>query len=142
MNQDRPIPSIGDCLGMWKEVDFALQEGEWPETAAIPQKLDDLNFYRSDLFEWSSPFVLGGFLAWSLFSGGAYERHAAGAVDAKRLGDGAAGEMVCDDYESTPVFMANVAWSDFFMDVAWDSTWVVIDAKRRLVHVILATDTD
>lgn len=110
---------------------------------SLPYKLDkSLNFYSDKTFAWSSPFVLGGNMAWALSSGGAYERHSRGAVDAKKLADLAANEMIHDDYDNILVFESHLPWSSFFMDVAWDGTWVIIDKLKRFVHVLIATDTD
>jgi hypothetical protein len=108
----------------------------------MPDKLADLNFYSQSVFSWSSPFLLGGQLAWVLAQGGAYEKHTAGPVDAKRLGDAAAIELVHDDYDQVVVFESHVGWSEFFCNVAWDYTWIVIDKPRRLIHALIATDTD
>ena|SRR5947207_455957 len=110
--------------------------------SAIPQQLRPLNFYGLTVFEWSSPFMLAGSLAWVLASGGPYERHRGGSTDAKRIADAAAEEVLLTDYDSPLLFISHVAWSDFFLDVAWDSAWVLVHQQRRLVHVILATDTD
>lgn len=108
----------------------------------LPMKIDDLNFYSRGIFEPSSPFVMGGLLAWTLFCGGAYSLNPASAREAKQLSDSAAEELIGDAYDSTLLYKCDSAWSDFFHDVAWDSTWVLIVPKDRLIHVILATDTD
>lgn len=110
--------------------------------AAISQELRPLNFYSRKVFEWSSPFMLAGDLACTLASGGAYGKHAEGSADAKRIADAAADEMLNHDYDSTLLFNSHVAWSDFFRDVAWDNTWVLVHKQQGLAHVILATDTD
>jgi hypothetical protein len=108
----------------------------------IPQRLAPLNFYSKDVFEWSSPFLLGGSLAWTLSSGGAYERHQKGVNDAKRIGDAASDDLIASDYESPLLFVSHKAWSDFFFDVAWDHCWLLIHPPQNLIHTILATDTD
>lgn len=109
---------------------------------AIPQQLRPVNFSSNDVFEWSSPLMLSGSLAWALAAGGAYQRHQAGTLDAKRLADAAAEELLVSDYDSALLFISHVAWSDFFFDVAWDSTWVLINTARQTVNVLLGTDTD
>lgn len=108
----------------------------------LPYKIADLNFYDETIFKWSSPFMLGGSMAWALSSGGAYKRHATGSVDAKKIADNAASSLINDQYDEILVFESHSAWSDFYMDVAWDRCWVVIDKTKRLVHVLMATDTD
>lgn len=111
-----------------------------PLRERMPEPLLDLNFYSLDVLGESSPFLLGGSLAWALSSGGAYSRHGRGPVDAKRLADAAAAELVRDRYDEVHVFESGEAWSKFFRDVAWDRTWIVVD--EHLVHVLCATDTD
>ena len=59
-----------------------------------------------------------------------------------QLGMTAAEVLLEGDFEEPTVFVSESAWSSFFFDVAWDSTVMVIDAKRRRLDVLLAKDTD
>jgi hypothetical protein len=86
--------------------------------------------------------MFAGSLAWVLAKGGAYKRHAQGSMDAKRLADDAADELIATDYDGSLLFSSNAPWSDFFFDVAWDYTWVLIHPSQKRIHVLLATDTD
>ena len=108
----------------------------------FPYQLNDYNFFSHDLFDWSSPFLFGGLLAWALSSGGAYHRHPLGPVDAKMKGDAVARELVGDAYDEVLLFQSHAPWSTFFWDVAWDYTWIVINKEHRHIYVIIATDTD
>lgn len=108
----------------------------------IPYKLAPLNFYERSIFEWCTPFQLGGNLSALIFSGGAYSSSTGYGPEARRLGEGAAAELLAGDYEQTLFFQSHAAWSDFFMDIAWDYTAIVLSKPSRLVHVILATDLD
>jgi hypothetical protein len=108
----------------------------------FPHALRDLNFFDQQIFSFASPFQLGGGLAWMLSAGGAYQRFERGGVEAKRLGEEAAAEMLDASYDGPLAFQSGIAWSEFFLDVAWDHTFLVIDRKRRIVHALLATDTD
>ena len=105
-----------------------------------------LNYYAShgeqSIFGHESPFLLAGSLAWIHFSGGAYSRSQGLGVRSKHLGDAAANELLEDDFEDTLCFKSYARWSDFFWGVAWDYTFIVISKKRRLIHCMLATDTD
>lgn len=105
-------------------------------------KLTDIDEDSNKIFEWSSPFVLGGSLAWVLDSGGPYQKPNWGGAKSKELGENAALELISDDYEESLVFEGHSAWCGFFFDVAWDYTWVVLNKKTRLLHVLMATDTD
>ncbi len=108
----------------------------------IPYQPASLNYFEKSLFESESPFLLGGGLSQLLFHGGAYSRSAGYGSEARRLGEAVAAELLAGDYEETIVARCQSAWSDFFMDVAWDFTAVVVSKPRRLIHTILATDTD
>lgn len=44
--------------------------------------------------------------------------------------------------ELCTVLLANTAWCEFFFDVAWDRSVVIVNATRNQVSVLLATDTD
>ena len=105
-----------------------------------------LNYFASHgplvVFGHSSPFHLAGDLASLHFSGGAYSQSHGLGTRSKQLGDAAALDLLADDFEDSMCFTSGIRWSDFFMDVAWDYTTVVISRSRRLIHCLLATDTD
>ena len=108
----------------------------------MPEPLADLKFYSNDVFQDSSPFLLGGSTGRALYAGGAYKRHPDGPVHAKELGDRLANEWVDDRYDEVLVYESYAPWSSFFLDVAWDITWVAFDKGQRVVHVICGTDSD
>lgn len=108
----------------------------------MSEDLTDLNFYSEEIFSYSSPFMLGGAFAWTLSAGGAYQKYPAGGADAKQIGESAANELIQNDFDNTLVYESNADWSDFFCDVAWDFTWIVLHKKTRVIHVLVATDTD
>lgn len=110
--------------------------------AAFSFVVKDLNFYSTDLFSFHGSFMLGGSLAWVLSSGGPYHHFDRGGREAKRLGEEAAVEMIGGDFDHALVYHSDIPWSDFFHDVGLDHTYVAIDRRSRLVHVLLATDTD
>lgn len=108
----------------------------------FPYRVHDLNFFDATVFSHSSPFVLGGSLAWVLAAGGAYRHFERGGAEAMSIATEAAIELLDHSYESSLVYHSKAAWCDFFMDVAWDHSFIVLDRKRRMVHGLLATDTD
>ena len=108
----------------------------------FPHRVHDLNFYDSKIFSFTSPFHLGGSLAWMLSMGGAYHQFERGGIEAKHIGEEAALELLGGSYDHSLAFDCGTAWSDFFHDVAWDHTFIVIDQKSRIIHTLLATDTD
>lgn len=59
-----------------------------------------------------------------------------------KLSESVAGELIQDRYSDVQVYVNPAAWSDYFYDVIWDSTWLLIDRSRRFIHILCATDTD
>ncbi len=105
-------------------------------------KLGDVDEDSNKCFEWSSPFVLAGSLARVLDCGGPYLKPNWGGAKSKELAEKAALELIANDYEESLVFECNSAWCSFFFGVAWDYTWVVLNKRTRLLHVLMATDSD
>lgn len=131
---------VGISIMRWGSlVNFGKPAGQ---KEVFPHALRDLNFYDQNYFSFGSPFQLGGGLAWMLSAGGAYRCFERGGIEAKRLGEEAAAEMLAASYDDALAFQCGAAWSDFFLEVAWDHTFLVVDRKRRIVHALLATDTD
>ncbi len=93
------------------------------------------------VFEPVDVFELASFLAKTLHTGGAYTRSPNSTTRAFALGTAFAQELL----ESEPgaaAYIAYVAWCEFFLDVAWDCTVVVVSPQAKRVKVLLATDTD
>jgi hypothetical protein len=111
-----------------------------PGNAAGPDQLIEYNDYTRDIFVWSSPLLLAGSIARALAEGGAYAKLP--GIRAKQLGDAFAHRLLQDRYEDFLLFESGVAWSNFFHDIAWDGTWVLIDKRNHLIHILMATDTD
>lgn len=93
-------------------------------------------------FQWASSFSLAGELALALYNGGAYHRPAGTGADEMRLAGQVTLELFGGRYSEVLTFVNHGAWTPFFHDVAWDFTWLLLDKRERLVHVLCATDTD
>lgn len=104
--------------------------------------LENVDDELNQKFEWSSPLLMPGYMAWTLDSGGAYERPKVSALQIRDMADAAVDAMIDGKYENCLFFHSNAPWTAFFMDVAWDHTWVLTQINERVVHIILATDTD
>ena len=102
----------------------------------------DINLSAADVFVCIETSTLGETLASALTYGGAYQTHAAGPLDAKVKGDAAAKELIGAHGAQVQVYTCNLAWCDFFWDVLWDWTWVIIDPAARRIHLICTTDSD
>jgi hypothetical protein len=125
--------------------EMGLFEKFWkkPEVQeTIPYKLRDVNFYSLEVFKGNSPFMLAGSLAWCLADGGAYGSNLKPALEIKSLADRAAEEMIQSDYDNSKLYASCTAWSDFFLGVAWDYSWVLLNQRNRMLQVLMATDTD
>jgi hypothetical protein len=96
--------------------------------------------YKS--FEMISAFSLGGSMAEAIKWGGAYLKTNFHGFEIKKIGENAATELLKNNFDDTIVCSSNEPWCDFFFDVAWDFTWVVINKSNRNMHIIMATDTD
>ena len=114
---------------------------------SVPEVKQHFNINEMDenpnkAFNQTSPFTLGGSLAWILHAGGAYEQPKWNGKKSKAIGEKAAVSLINDDYENTLVYESGCAWCDLFYDVAWDSTFIVLNKKERQLHILTATDTD
>lgn len=105
---------------------------------------DEIKFNLTEeiQWEWSSPYLLDGDIARTLKSGGAYDKFSGTGKEAKTLAQQFCEDLFEDRYEDIIVFKIRSAWSDWFYDVAWDQTWIVIDKKDLIIWAILLTDTD
>ena len=114
------------------------------QNATIKQTLKLNEVYEDSYksFEMTSAFSLGGCMAEALKWGGAYKKVNYNGVEIKKNSESAATELLNNNFDDTIVCVSNEPWCDFFFDVAWDFTWVVINTSNRNIHIILATDTD
>jgi hypothetical protein len=51
-------------------------------------------------------------------------------------------DLVGDRHEQFRVFQSEAPWTPWFLDVAWDHTWILADYERLRVSVLCKTDTD
>ncbi|QDT14506.1 hypothetical protein [Alienimonas californiensis] len=126
----------------WEEIDFPkrlLQSSV--VTAALPEVCDspvDDPFG----FEWGSAFTFAGELAQTLAQGGAYVKHAGGPGEAWEIADEFRTRTFGDRFEEVLILKSWRPWSAWFCDVAWDSTWLILDKRFVEVSVLAVTDTD
>ncbi|MBC7773280.1 MAG: hypothetical protein H7210_12350 [Pyrinomonadaceae bacterium] len=90
------------------------------------------------------PILLDGTLALRLVQGGAYQSLRGREVEAKRLGTEAAKFLTSGhlDRDSVLIYQTFESWSDWFLDVAWDSTLFVFEKRTRRFSILAGTDTD
>jgi hypothetical protein len=102
----------------------------------------NIDFSAADVFVCTETSRLGETLTSALTYGGAYQTYAAGPLDAKAKGEAAADELIGMHADRVRVYTCKLAWCDFFWDVLWDWTWVIIDPAARRIHLICTTDSD
>ena len=93
------------------------------------------------VIEEVAPFNLPGCLATILQNGGAYSKSNSSMVDFY-TGLNAALDLTDGNLNNGMIWFSRIAWSDFFMDVAWDKTIIVYKPKTDDLEIIFATDTD
>lgn len=86
--------------------------------------------------------MLDGSIAAQILWGGAYEGFKERPVIAKQLAVNVCQYMFQDRYEDIKVIESYRPWTDWFYDVAWDVTWMVLDSREQKMWFICATDTD
>ncbi len=86
--------------------------------------------------------VLDGLWAHLISGGGAYQRFAGTAREAKTLAAAAVDALVGDRFEDFRVDITHDAWTPWFHGVAWDSTYVLTDLRDAQITVLCITDTD
>lgn len=59
-----------------------------------------------------------------------------------RTSAGACEAHFADRLEDVEVFHSYKPWSRWFYDVAWDSTWLLVDRRFQVVTILAVTDTD
>ncbi len=102
----------------------------------------NLDLSADDVFICADASELGESFTSALTYGGAYQIHAEGELDAQAKGEAAAKELVGASEDQVRVYTCQLPWCDFFWDVLWDWTWVVIDPVARRIHLLCTTDSD
>ena len=165
LDQVRAAYVNGGCLfGRWRATHYA-DETAWfaarnrLEEYELLRLLFDSPAVRSDLSalkiprtldrvpgglteQWAGPLCLDGLLAAVIVTGGAYRRFEGPAARAKALAARAVQVLVQDRYEDFRLDTTDRAWTPWFRDVAWDSTYVLTDRANAEITVLCITDTD
>jgi hypothetical protein len=93
-------------------------------------------------FKRNNAFTLDGDLGFTLFQGGAYEGFKGTAIEAKQLGKDLCDQLFGDRLDQISVYKTELAWTDWFHDVAWDMTWFIVDRRDCRIWLLCLTDTD
>jgi hypothetical protein len=109
----------------------------------VAEQISRLGRIGSEVVEHFTPadvFELSSHLGRMLHQGGAYSTASKPVAPSIALGTACAQALM--DGEDARAFTANTVWCQFFHDVAWDQSVVVVVPSRQRVKVLLATDTD
>lgn len=154
----------GYLLGQWRAVEYS-DVAQW---FISRNRLDEYELFRllftSDIVRRTLPdlavpatlgsdvgglqqhaagaLVLDGLWAHLITGGGAYHRFAGTAREAKTLAAAAVDALVGGRFEDFRVDITHDAWTPWFHDVAWDSTYVLTDLRNAQITVLCITDTD
>jgi hypothetical protein len=101
-----------------------------------------VGFENRPAFEWGNSFTFAGELASVLFRGGAYSVSDGTGVSEMQLSTEVANELIQGRYTDIYAYTNHAPWTEFFFDVAWDCTWLLLDRSLRKIHLLFATDTD
>jgi hypothetical protein len=93
-------------------------------------------------FEWGNSLTLDGEIAQVLVQGGAYEKFAGPAHEAKEIARRFCEAVFGDRFAEVQIYKSYKPWSGWFYDVAWDGTWLGFDKRLVKVWLICVTDTD
>jgi hypothetical protein len=127
---------------LWNEIEFPEHFLKSPAvTALLPELCKDT---RSDSFEFEqiSAFSFAGDLAQTLSQGGAYNKHQPGPGDASAIAERFQQTLFGDRFDEMLALKSFKPWSAWFFDIAWDSTWLILDKRHSKVCLLAVTDTD
>jgi hypothetical protein len=90
-------------------------------------------------YQYYSAYEMEGALTVALLQGGAYHKFLGPDDEARRLSR----EFVSAiGHDHAQVFKIAGAWTDWFYDVAWDLSFVILDPQRTRWWILCMTDTD
>src|SRR5262249_55958494 len=86
-------------------------------------------------------FTLDGEFAEAIFCGGVYGNYQGTASEAKLFGQEVCSELFGARFDEVYVYTNHARWCGFF-DGILDRTWVLLDKRAALIHVLCASDVD
>ena len=110
--------------------------------AAVPElQIGDIS---ADLLRLRYTVALGmeGELTHLLLTGGAYRKFEGSEEEARTLSRDFVSAMVNGRHLSASVMSSDAPWTEWFYDVAWDTTYVIYDPQVRRFWLLCITDTD
>lgn len=109
---------------------------------ALPELAIPETFANGTGFGLSTCFTIDGDLARCLYHGGAYHRAIGDGRMEKELAIRVCEAMFGLRYGEVSRYTSSQMWAPWFRGIAWDSSDVLFDRRRRRLWIIAITDTD
>lgn len=107
-----------------------------PDLIIDPSPLPDIEFELHDSLEVDT------LLARALYHGGAYWHATGSGMPEKALALRFCDALFELRFDEIAFYTSSTAWTDWFYDIAWDKTFVVLDKRHRRLFLLAVTDTD
>ncbi|QEN89941.1 hypothetical protein FZC33_28125 [Labrys sp. KNU-23] len=107
-----------------------------PDLKIDPSPLPDIEFEPHDGQEMEA------LLARILYHGGAYWHATGSGMPEKALALRFCDALFGLRFDEIAFHTSDTAWTDWFHDIAWDKTFVVLDKRHRRLFLLAVTDTD
>ncbi len=78
----------------------------------------------------------------NLMEGGAYSEYVEGLTKLKGVVEDACNSLFKEHINEVKVYHSPSAWSEWFGDMKWDSTWFFFDNHCNKMHILCVTDMD
>jgi hypothetical protein len=93
-------------------------------------------------YSWYSTFEFEGALIHSLLTGGAYDHFKGSEDKARDLARKFVEALIPKERLSARVFRIEGAWTAWYYDIAWDTTFMIYDEVGHKCWLLCITDTD
>jgi hypothetical protein len=125
-----------------EEIRASLPEVSIPSTAGFSDASAASEAILADGFAKESSYLFLGKLAWILHEGGAYHKPSGDGREAAEMAINFCDALFQNRFAEVECFINSRAWTPWFYDVNWDWTAVLIDLRKRIMWVLVTTDTD
>jgi hypothetical protein len=128
--------------GRLEEMDFFDRFWQTDSVRSLfPELAAPAGFRCDPPFRLGNAFTLDGELAAAIFCGGAYANCQGTAAEAKAFGQEVCAELIGTRFDEVYVFVNHARWCGLFDGIV-DWTWLLLDRRASLIHVLCASDVD
>ena len=129
--------------GRLDEIKFFDRFWRTPSVRAALPALEIGRAFRCRIpFKPGNAFSLDGEFAAALFTGGCYSKYRDTPAAAKAVGQRVSHDLIGERHDEIYVYCNHEPWCEAFegMMVTW--TWVILDLRHAIIHVLYASDVD